>query len=62
LLLQLRDLLANPVPDQGGIALDVLEVFENTIFGRFCQMRANSSSYSAANGFSSAVSQYVISS
>jgi len=37
-------------------------VFEKTIFGRFFQMRANSSSYSAADGFSSAVSQYTISS
>jgi hypothetical protein len=37
-------------------------VFENTIFGMSFQMRANSSSCSAADGFSSAVSQYVIAS
>ena len=34
-----------------------VSVVENTIFGRACQMRANSSSYSEADGFWSAVSQ-----
>jgi hypothetical protein len=38
----------------------LFRVFENTIFGRDCQMRANSSSYSVADGVSSAVSQYTI--
>ena len=37
-------------------------VFENTIFGVSFQMRANSSSCSGVDGFSSAVSQYAISS
>ena len=35
-------------------------VFETTIFGSAFQMRANSSTCSGADGFSSAVSQYGI--
>ena len=58
LFLQLGDLFGNAFPDQPGIALDFLEGRREHDLRRVSfQMRANSSSCSGADGFSSAVSQ-----